>query len=111
MKKKGSNGIVIARGTGDGLYVSCPEAPFARGDRVAFVVREDAESTERLLDKQITEFTDDGKAYVSITEEDSLSLEAGEYVYGVNVIRAGAEPVALIREAAFVVEEGTARDE
>ena len=45
------------------------------------------------------------------TEEETLSLEAGEYVYGVNLRRAGTEPVTVIREAPFVVQEAVARDE
>jgi len=50
MKKKGSQGVVIARGTGDGMYVSFPDEPLEAGDEITFAVREDAESTEKLLE-------------------------------------------------------------
>lgn len=111
MKKKGSQGVVIARGTGDGMYVSFPGSPLESGDEIVFAVREDAESADKLVEKTVTEFTAEGKAYISFSEEETLSLEAGEYVYGVNVIRSGAEPVTVIREAPFVVQEAVARNE
>lgn len=111
MKKKGSQGVVIARGTGDGMYVSFPDEPLEAGDEITFAVREDAGSAEKLLEKSVTAFTDDGKAYIHFTEEETLGLEAGEYVYGVNLRKAGTEPVTVIREAAFVVQEAVARDE
>ena len=111
MKKKGAQGVVIARGTGDGMYVSFPEAPLQGGDEIRFAVREGEDSTETLLEKTVQEFTGEGKAYISFTEEETLSLEAGEYVYGVNVVRAGTEPTAVIRSAPFIVQEAVARDE
>ena len=111
MKKKGSQGVEIARGTGDGMYISFPDAPLENGDEIRFAVREDAESTEKLLEKTVTEFSGDGKAFIGFSEEDTLSLEAGDYVYGVQVIRAGAEPVDVIREASFTVKESVARNE
>ena len=111
MKKKGSQGVVIARGTGDGMYVSFPGEPLEAGDEIRFVVREDEENDTALLEKSITAFTDEGKAYIGFTEEETLSLEAGEYVYGVNLRKAGTEPVTVIREAAFIVQEAVARNE
>ncbi len=110
MKKKGSQGVEIARGTGDGMYVSFPDAPLENGDEIVFTVRPDAGSAEKLMEKSVTEFTD-GKAYIEFTEEDTLSLAAEEYVYGVNVIRAGTTPTAVIREAPFIVQEAVARNE
>ena len=110
MKKKGAQGVVIARGTGDGMYISFPEAPLQGGDEIRFAVRED-EDADALMEKTIQEFTAEGKAVISFTEEETLSLEAGEYVYGVNVVRAGAEPTVVIRSAPFIVQEAVARDE
>ena len=111
MRKKGAQGVMIARGTGDGMYVSFPDAPLQAGDEIRFVVREDEESAEKMMEKTVTAFTGDGKAYIHLTEEETLSLAAGEYVYGVNLIRAGTEPVPVIRTAPFIVQEATARDE
>jgi len=111
LKKKGSQGVEIARGTGDGMYIAFPDAPLQSGDVIRFAVREDAESNVARMEKSVTEFTGDGKAYIHFTEEDTLSMEAGDYVYGVQVIRAGTEPVDVIREAAFTVKESVARDE
>lgn len=111
MKKKGSQGVEIARGTGDGMYISFPGAPLQGGDMIRFAIREDAESDVTLLEKTVTDFTANGKAHINFTEEDTLSLEAGDYVYGVQVIRSGAEPVDVIREAPFVVKESVARNE
>ena len=34
MKKKGAQGVMIARGTGDGMYVSFPDAPLQAGKAV-----------------------------------------------------------------------------
>ena len=111
MKKKGAQGVVIARGTGDGMYISFPDAPLHGGDEIRFAVREDEDSTETLLEKTVAEFTAEGKAFISFTEEETLSLEAGEYVYGVNVVRAGAEPTVVIRSAPFIVQEAGARND
>ncbi len=110
MKKKGSQGVVIARGTGDGMFVSFPDEPLEAGDEIRFVVRED-EDSDALMEKTIQEFTAEGKAFISFTEEETLSLEAGEYVYGVNVVRAGAEPTVVIRSAPFIVQEAVARND
>ncbi len=110
MKKKGSQGVEIARGTGDGMYVSFPGEPLRSGDEIRFAVRPDADG-EKLLEKTVTDFTADGKAFIGFSEEDTLSLAADEYVYGVQVIRSGAEPVDVIREAPFVVKESVARNE
>lgn len=111
MKKRGSQGVEIARGTGDGMYVSFPGAPLESGDEIVFTVRSDEDSADKLLEKSVTDFTGDGKAFIGFSEEDTLSLEADEYVYGVNVIRSGAEPVAVIRSAPFIVKEAVARNE
>ena len=111
MKKKGAQGVVIARGTGDGMYISFPDAPLQGGDEIRFAVREDEDSTEALLERTVAEFTAGGKAYISFTEEETLSLEAGEYVYGVNVVRAGCEPTVVIRSAPFIVQEAVARND
>lgn len=110
MRKKGQQGVIVERGTGDGMYVSLPEAPFAEGDEVVFAVRADEES-ERLFFVSVTEFDESGRAFIGFTAEDTLSLPADSYVYGVNLIRAGAEPVSIIKSAPFIVEQAVARDE
>lgn len=109
MRKKGQQGVIVRRGTGDGMYVSLPEAPFEEGDLVRFAVRAD-EDGAALLEKNIETFDENGRAYIHLTVEDILSLAADEYVYGVNLIREGAEPVVIIRSAPFVVEQAVARD-
>ena len=110
MKKKGQQGVIVERGTGDGMYISLPEAPFAAGDTVVFAVRADDES-ERLFVVYVTEFDENGRAFIGLTAADTLSLPADSYVYGVNLIRSGAEPVSIIRSAPFIVQEAVARDE
>ena len=109
MRKKGQQGVIVRRGTGDGMYVSLPAAPFEEGDLVRFVVRADEDSAA-LLEKEIEEFDENGRAYIHLTAEDLTGLAADEYVYGVNLTRAGAEPIVIIRSAPFVVEEAVARD-
>ena len=109
MLKKGQQGVVVRRGTGDGMYVSLPEAPFDEGDLVRFVVRADDEG-DPLLEKNVTEF-DGGRAYIYLSPADTLSLEADSYVYGVNYARAGADPIVIIRSAPFILEEAVARNE
>lgn len=110
MRKKGLQGVIVERGTGDGMYISLPEAPFVEGDTVVFAVRSDDES-ERLFVVNVTEFDGNGRAFVGFTAADTLSLPADNYVYGVNLIRSGAEPVSIIRSAPFIVQEAVARDE
>lgn len=110
MKKKGQQGVIVERGTGDGMYISLPEAPFAEGDVVMFAVREE-EDSERLLVKNVIDFDENGRAFIGFTAQDTLSLPADSYVYGVNLIRNGAQPVSIIRSAPFIVEEAVARDE
>lgn len=110
MLKTGSQGVIVRRGTGDGLYVYLQDAPFEDGDKIRFVVRPDEDSAAALT-KEITTFTEDGKAFVQFTEQDTLSLSSGDYVYGVNLKKAGQAPAVIVRSALFRVEEAVARDE
>ena len=109
MLKKGQQGVIVRRGTGDGMYVSLPEAPFETGDLVRFVVRADDEG-DPLLEKNVEEFDESGRAFVYLSPADTLSLEADSYVYGVNYSKNGADPIVIIRSAPFVLEEAVARN-
>ena len=110
MERKGKDGLVVNIGTGDAVRLRITNAPLTAGDKVIFAVREDVES-EKLLEKTVTDFDGEGWAYVSIRPEDTLELGAGEFVYGVNLVRGGiADPVTLIRAAKFIVKEAVASD-
>lgn len=110
MQKTGKYGLIVARGTGDQIQVTCEAEPFDTGDVVRFVVRTTPPDLTELLVKEITSFTD-GAAIIQLTESDTLSLAAADLCYGINIIRSGEEPQALIINAPFVVVEAVARDE
>lgn len=110
MQTDGRQGLIIARGTGDFISVTCEAEPFENGDVVRFVVRKTPPSAQELLVKEVSTFTD-GEALIQFSEADTLSFAEGNYVYGINIIRSGEDPQALIREASWIVKEAVARDE
>lgn len=110
MERKGKDGFVINIGTGDALRVRITNAPLTAGDRVIFAVREDEES-EKLLEKTVMDFDEDGWAYIVFHPEDTVRLGPGSFVYGVNLVRGGgAEPVVIIRAAKFIVKGAVASE-
>ncbi len=111
MTTDGKQGLIIARGTGDSILVTCEAEPFETGDLVRFVVRRSAADKTELLVKEVTTFSETGEALILLTEQETLDFTAGAYVYGINIIRAGEDPRVLIREAAWTVREAVARDE
>ncbi len=105
-----TKGVAIARGAGEWMTVSCEAEPFETGDVVRFVVRATPDNLQELLVKEIDVFSE-GEALITLSKEDTLKLSAGDYVYGINIIRNGQEPQVLIREEKFRVQEAVARDE
>ena len=94
--------ITMTRGDSESLTVTC-SVPFANGDTVYFTVREDAES-EILLQKIITDFPD-GAAVIPIYPEDTAALDFGDYVYDIQVTRAGGVVTTLIVPSRFKLNE------
>jgi hypothetical protein len=98
----GKVNITMTRGDSESLTVTC-SVPFTNGDTVYFTVREDAES-EILLQKIITDFPD-GAAVIPIYPEDTEGMDFGDYVYDIQVTRAGGVVTTLIVPSRFKLNE------
>ena len=98
----GKVNIAMTRGDSESITVRCSE-PFNEGDAVYLTVREDAES-DIAFQKIVTEF-DDGAAIFGIFPEDTEPLDFGDYVYDIQVTRAGGIVTTLIIPSKFRLNE------
>lgn len=85
--------LSLTRGD-SGYFYTClttPSAeivPFIEGeDIIYFTVKRNVHTTEVVLQKRITEFTGEGKAYVYIHPDDTANLDYGQYVYDIQHTR------------------------
>lgn len=74
----------ITRGDTGPFTVNVKDNPFKDGDIIKFSVKPDlSPDTPYSIHKEITTFTDDGKAEVIIEPSDTQELEVGKYVYDI----------------------------
>ena len=109
MKKIGARGMEITLGVGETIYVSIPDYPLMPGDKVVFSIREDIDS-DKLVNIEVTDFDADGGALIDLDPAAKSPLEEGSYIYGINLIRKNADPVALIRNERLRAKGAVASD-
>jgi len=98
--------LAMTRGDTELIIVTCTAAPFSAGDTVTLTLRADDVYGAIALQKTITEFEEDGSAYIPILPGDTASLEMdGDYVYDVQVIRADGTVTTIIKPSKFEIEE------
>ena len=77
--------------------------PFSAGDTVYFTVKTSVSTAEKLIQKIITEFDDDGRAIINIEPEDTKNLAYKRYVYDVQHTSAEGKVTTIIKPSGFVV--------
>ena len=109
MKIDGKNNISMTRGDSEAILVSCAQNPFREGDTITFTVRKTALSP-KVIEKKVTEFTEDGKGLIKIHPEETEKMSFGSYLYDIQWTRADGEVKTIIRPAAFMVEKEVSYD-
>ena len=105
------NNIVMTRGDTEYILVSCPQSPFTEGDCITFTMRRTLRSKEKMMEKQVTVFTEEGKALVHILPADTEKLEFGRYVYDMQLTRADGTVKTIITPAVFHIAEEVSYDD
>ena len=79
-----SNRIKIVRGDTAILILKLNDYQLQAGDQVKLTVKRSVNDKKAVITKTIREFTD-GQAIISIEENDTKNLVAGDYVYEIEV--------------------------
>lgn len=106
MKISGTN-LSMIRGDSECIKVTCDPA-FSAGDAVAMQVRESADDETAFITKEVTDFPD-GAAYISLLPEDTAELEAGRYVYDIDVRWANGMKKTIVEKSSFTIREDVTR--
>ena len=80
-----NNKIKMVRGDTACIEISLDNHTLVKGDQVKFTVKKSMTSEEVSIQKIITEFTDEGTAMLRLLEEDTKDLDAGDYLYEIEV--------------------------
>lgn len=99
----------MTRGDSESILVSCPQSPFAEGDIITFTVRKTVHSP-KVIEKNVTEFTEEGKALISIAPADTANLEFGSYLYDIQWTKADGTVTTIIKPASFGIEKEVSYD-
>lgn len=89
-----SYNITFRRGDSDTLTVRLRDSSFLSGDIVTLTVRDGAEG-DILLQKNVSEFDEEGAAVFVFEPSDTDGLDFGKYVYDIQFTR-GGEVVHII---------------
>lgn len=108
MKIVGKN-MSMTRGDSETITVSCLDInglplSLVDGDIIFFTVKDNANTTTKILQKKVTSFTD-GKAIVEITPSDTKLLKYKEYLYDVQLTRANGTVSTIITPSKFTITE------
>ncbi|MBP5317023.1 MAG: hypothetical protein J6Y83_04895 [Bacteroidales bacterium] len=94
--------IAMVRGDSESLTVSC-SVPFAEGDTLYMTVRDTVEGSIQ-LQKVITVF-DSGSAIIPIEPGDTSGMAFGDYVYDIQITRAGGVVTTPVEVSRFRLKE------
>jgi hypothetical protein len=110
MKVNGTD-IFMTRGDTERIEVSLfdkeadVQRDFIAGDKVYFTVKTSTQTKDKIIQKEITDFTD-GKAIVLLESSDTQNLKYYDYVYDVQMITDnGSTVTTIIKPSKFVIEE------
>ena len=84
----------MRRGDSDSIEVTGLSLVY--GDKVYFTVKDSIYSTEKRLQKIVTEFTAEGNAVIPIGTADTKSLNVRDYVYDIQVNFADGEVITVV---------------
>lgn len=85
---RGSSLILPVGDTGYIKVIKSEDDNFSAGDKVRFVVRDEASI---LINIEITEFDEDGTALIYLSKEITSKLEVGLYYYDMRIIYGSGE--------------------
>ena len=106
MKINGTDMSMI-RGDSEAIRVRC-DPPFSPGDALGMQVRERADDDTALITREITDFPD-GTALIVLEPEDTAGLDAGKYVYDLDVRWADGRRKTIVEKSAFTIREDVTR--
>lgn len=107
MTVQGRN-ISMIRGDSESITVSCCDAsgnqiPFSAGDTIYFTIKTSTGTDQKLMQKTVTQFTEDGRAVIAILPEDTKNLGFRAYVYDVQWTKADGTVTTIIPPSSFTV--------
>ena len=105
--------ITMIRGDTESLTITCEAEdgvlrPFEDGDTVAMTIG--WPGGEKVLQKTVTAFTDDGAALITLTHEDTNNILAGDYRYDVQLTTKTGVVKTIIPPSEFVLEGDVTRE-
>ena len=80
-----NNKIRMVRGDTACIEFALDNHTLVEGDKVKFTVKQSYAQEEPSIIKEITTFTENGTALIVLKEEDTKGLEAGDYLYELEV--------------------------
>lgn len=98
---KETKDIYMRRGDTETIKVECEDVnekpiPFEDGDKVVFTVKSHAYTYIEVIQKEVTDFTPDGKAIITILPEDTSDLKFREYTYDIQVVSRGGGIITIV---------------
>lgn len=93
----------MTRGDDEVFSVGCRNLLFTDGCIIKFTVRKTLNSSNILIQKTITEFTD-GKARIAIVPEDTKSLAFGKYICDVELTHPQYGVKTIIKLSDFIID-------
>lgn len=101
--------IYMTRGDSETISISLSDTsdvsiPFEPGDTVYLTIKTDANTSTKVLQKQVTSFVG-GKAIFTIQPSDTSSLNYGSYLYDIQWTRSDGFKRTIITPSMFVIEK------
>lgn len=102
------NEISMIRGDSETIQVSCfdmnkEKIPFILGDRVYMTVKESVYTPEKIFQKLVVQFTEEGDAIIEIDPEDTKDLAFETYVYDVQFVKLDGKVTTIIPPSKFTI--------
>lgn len=106
--------LSMIRGDSESITVSCRDSQgavsFNTGDKLYFTIKKNINTKETLMQKIITEFTEDGNAVVEIEHEDTKDMAYGGYMYDMQLTRLNGKVTTIIPPSQFVISGEVTHD-
>ena len=102
--------IYLIRGDSASLLIRLQEKngaphPLAEGDTIYFTVKQTATDMEKVLQKVIKEFTEEGVAEINFLPTDTKNLDFGQYKYDIQWNRVDGSVQTLVPVSKFWLME------
>ena len=97
-----TNKITMVRGDTAVFTLTLAGYALSQGDQVKFTVKRSANESKAYITKTITEFND-GKAIITLNEEDTKTMPDGDYLYEVECRLQGGVVDTVITSTKFVL--------